>query len=240
MPLIRADETATKTRPNQPGGMAIPDQDKLVYDQGRGQPHVEKLLPPPETPLPRPAPAEPEPATALPTGASSPPPIVAAEASPPQPVAGTIAPAAATPSTAASSAAATAMLAAPSTVPAAVPAATTPPAATAPVVKPAATATPAPAPAKPPAKVALATTGGYRLQVGAMRSDDIAKREWERIKAANKDILGSLNATWPRVDLGVKGVFYRIQTSAIADGATADRLCNELKQRNVGCIIVRQ
>jgi cell division septation protein DedD len=138
--------------------------------------------------------------------------------------------------TAPGSAATAAMVATPPTTPA--PA--SPPAAAAPAAKPAAAATATSAPAKPPVKVALAATGGYKLQVGAMRSDEIAKREWERIKAANKDILGSLNATWPRVDLGTKGIFYRIQTSAIADAATADRLCSELKQRNVGCIIVRQ
>jgi len=33
------------------------DQDKLVYNQGKGPPQVEKLLPPPEIPLPRPAPS---------------------------------------------------------------------------------------------------------------------------------------------------------------------------------------
>ena len=56
VPLIQADQGATKTRPQQPGGMAIPDQDKLVYAQGKAQGQVEKLLPPPETPLPHPSP----------------------------------------------------------------------------------------------------------------------------------------------------------------------------------------
>jgi len=31
-------------------------------------------------------------------------------------------------------------------------------------------------------------------------------------------------------------VYYRIQTAPIAD---ADRICGELKRRNVGCIIAR-
>ena len=57
VPVIQADQGTTKTRPQQPGGMAIPDQDKLVYNQGKGPPQVEKLLPPPEIPLPRPAPS---------------------------------------------------------------------------------------------------------------------------------------------------------------------------------------
>src|SRR5260221_9495222 len=53
VPVIQADQGETKTRPQQPGGMAIPDQDKLVYNQRKGPPQGEKLLPPPEIPLPR-------------------------------------------------------------------------------------------------------------------------------------------------------------------------------------------
>jgi hypothetical protein len=56
-PLIEADTQPTKMRPEQPGGMEVPHQDKLVYDRLNPQtsrPSVEKLLPPPEQPLPRP------------------------------------------------------------------------------------------------------------------------------------------------------------------------------------------
>ncbi len=64
VPLIRADEGPIKMRPEDPGGMAIPNQDKLVYEALRGiegEERVEILLPPPEEPLPAPTPAEPEP-----------------------------------------------------------------------------------------------------------------------------------------------------------------------------------
>src|ERR1700682_405942 len=54
VPLIRADERPTKVKPERPGGMEIPDRDKLIYNPIR--PTVEHLLPPPEKPLPRPAP----------------------------------------------------------------------------------------------------------------------------------------------------------------------------------------
>ena len=212
VPLIHADDTATKARPVQPGGMAIPDQDKLVYDQGRGQAQVEKLLPSPETPLPSPV-AEPDSATNLPTGSVGAPPIVASGAAPAQP-------AAPSPSSALANA--------------------QPPAAPAPTAAapPRPSAAPAVASAAPPpVHTAPAAAGGFRLQLGAMRSDDSAKQEWERIKLANKDLLGTVTASWTRVDLGAKGVFYRIQTRPMAD---AEHLCNELKQRNVGCILVRQ
>lgn len=62
-PLIIAADTAPfKVRPENPGGMMIPHQDKLVY--GRLSPNspqpVERLLPPPEQPMPGPFPQQPE------------------------------------------------------------------------------------------------------------------------------------------------------------------------------------
>ena len=51
--VIRAAEGPVKVRPKTPGGMAIPDRDKLVYDSMKGgvaEPRVERLLPPPEMP----------------------------------------------------------------------------------------------------------------------------------------------------------------------------------------------
>ena len=192
VPVIQADQGTTKTRPQQPGGMAIPDQDKLVYNQGKGPPQVEKLLPPPEIPLPRPAPSG-EAASATPAAPAVP--ITPAVPPPAQPPA---APATAAPAVAA--------------VP--------PP--------------PAPAPLAPAAAVT-----GYRLQLGALRSEDAARQEWEKLKKAHGDLLGGLNAAWPRADLGERGIYYRIQAGPVGDVAAAEHLCGELKRRNVGCILVR-
>lgn len=52
-PIIAADTAPFKVRPENPGGMMIPHQDKLVYGrltQGAPQP-IERLLPPPEQPM---------------------------------------------------------------------------------------------------------------------------------------------------------------------------------------------
>lgn len=94
-----------------------------------------------------------------------------------------------------------------------------------------------------PAKVALPplVTGatGYRLQLGAMRTPESAKQEWDRLQQQNRDLLANLTYAAPRVDLGNRGVFYRIQAGRFADAATADRACSELKRRSVGCILVK-
>src|SRR5258707_12309469 len=73
VPLIRADERPMKIKPDQPGGMPVPDQNVSVYDQKPGAAAVEKLLPPPEQPMPRPAPKEaagPQPSSAAPPAAT--------------------------------------------------------------------------------------------------------------------------------------------------------------------------
>ena len=97
----------------------------------------------------------------------------------------------------------------------------------------------APALSKPLPGQAAAGTAELRLQLGSVRNEDAARQEWERIKRKNSDLLGGLRATPVRADLGEKGVFYRIQTAPVADPAVAERLCSELKQRNIGCIIAR-
>jgi hypothetical protein len=200
VPLIRADERPTKVKPEKPGGMEIPDRDKMIYTQKRAA--VEHLLPAPEKPMPRP--------TAPPTPAAQP--------EPPQPAS------AAAPSAPAGPAAAT------SPVPPAQPQQSE--------AKPAVKTASAPAaPAKPTtAQGPPAKTAGTRIQLGSVRSEDAARLEWDRIRRTNADLLASVSATPIRADLGDKGVFYRIQTVPIAD---AERLCGELKRRNIGCIIAR-
>jgi cell division septation protein DedD len=82
VPLIRADQAATKVKPDQPGGEAISDQDTAVYNMGKTAPQAEKLLPPPEQPMPKPVappppppPPPPAPAAAVPVVPAAPLPV---------------------------------------------------------------------------------------------------------------------------------------------------------------------
>jgi hypothetical protein len=75
VPLIRADDKPAKLKPDQPGGMPVPDQNVSVYDPKPGAAPVEKLLPPPEQPMPRPTAKE----------TASPPPSAAASPAHPAP-----------------------------------------------------------------------------------------------------------------------------------------------------------
>ena len=80
---------------------------------------------------------------------------------------------------------------------------------------------------------------GYRLQLGALTSEEAARSEWQKLQKQQPDILGKLSLTIARADLGAKGVYYRIQAGPIADAAAAAQQCAALKSRNVGCLLVK-
>ncbi|HUK10238.1 MAG TPA: SPOR domain-containing protein [Stellaceae bacterium] len=214
VPLLRADSDPVKVKPDNPGGMEIPNRDRsYVYDQGGTRSAPEHLMPPPEVPLPRPAPT------------SQP-------AAPPATVNSGIA-------TMAPSAAAAEAVPAPSpAAPSPQPASAAPTAPGAPSETPAATTA---APARPPQTATLppGSGKGYRLQIAAVKTPEAAKDEWERIRRQNSDILGGLGFISERVDLGDRGIFYRIQAGPLADPQEGERICTLLRQRNVGCILVR-
>ncbi|MFZ3235372.1 MAG: SPOR domain-containing protein, partial [Stellaceae bacterium] len=88
-------------------------------------------------------------------------------------------------------------------------------------------------------RTASARSGGVRLQLGAVRSESEARGTWDRLKHNNADLLGKLSSAPIRADLGDKGVYYRIQTAPVADPSIADRICGELRQRHLACVIIR-
>ncbi len=214
IPLIRADTRPMKVKPQNPGGMQIPDRDMLIYGQQR--PQVEHLLPPPEQPMARPAPPPPTPRSQVQTVSLTP------SSAPP-----------AAPSGASAEAVASAPVA-------------SAPVATPPQLSPAAMAAAnelATASSAVAQKTAVQPTpgkaGGLRLQLGAVRSETEARGEWQRLKHQNADLLGKLSGVAIRADLGDKGIYYRIQAGPVADASIADRICGELRQRRLACVIVR-
>lgn len=295
-PLLTADPTPAKSRPDQPGGMEVPHQDILAYerlrdhDGGHGN-QVERLLPPPEVPLPRPVVTPQMPAVvplpSVPSVAQLPPgatatvprdsvaaavaavaPLAAPEPAPGLSAAGpVVAPPIQTQTTQATQAP-------PSVVakPQQPPAAPVKPA-PAPQQQVAAAKPPAPPPAPPPAQQSAAPSmgqliakleaaslpaapakaapqpakaapavvggsGGWRIQLASVRSEGEAAAEWRRLAGRHPEALGGLSMHVAKVDLGAKGIFYRVQ-GAGADEARAKSVCAQLRAQNVGCVVVR-
>jgi len=231
-PLIKADAGPIKVKPDDPGGLSVPNRDSLLLNSqgGTDGPRVERILPSPEQPLPVPQ----APATVAPTETSSLPSITGARppvAAPPSPPAAVV-PA---PQTVANTA--------PPPKPVAPPAAaTSQPIALTPPPKPApapVAAAPAPAAPKP---VAATTTGapirGTKVQLGSVRSEDAAASEWAKLQRAHPE-LSSLSMQTSKVDIAGKGTFFRVQAGPLADSGAASQLCGTLKAKNQDCIVVR-
>lgn len=259
-PLIKADPNPTKVRPEQPGGLQVPNQDKLVYDAMRpnesAPPKIERLLPPPEKPVAPPVSPRPLVAPVTPSANATVPPT--AETAPPAPPAtdSGIPPARiVTP-------APTPRIPTPDEIPAAPP--VEPRTRPEPAPPPAPAVVPAPAPvaenpavgkretaqaASPPA--ATSTTapaaptatrpapGAFRIQVGALREQAAAESEWGRLQKRFPGELGALEHRIQKVDLGPgKGVFYRIQSGGVSE-ASAGAICVGLKAKSQPCIVVK-
>ena len=221
VPLIKAENKPIKVRPEKPGGMEVPNQDKLVYSRmnpGERPPPVEKLLPLPETPVAKPS-AAPETPVAKPAAA------------PEDGTAGK----------------AKKVVEAPPTAPKGQgPAATkgtaeSPPAPPAPTIAGREKGKNEEAMAKAGAELALIAPalGGYSIQLVALRSRDRAREHWRKLRAAHGDILGDLTPTVVTADLGDRGTFYRLRAGRLPDRATAERLCAKLAARKIGCLVVK-
>ncbi|MBI2236889.1 MAG: SPOR domain-containing protein [Magnetospirillum sp.] len=241
LPVIKADDRPIKVRPDDRGGMQVPNQDKLVYermDGGEGDGRVERLLPPPEQP--KAPPRNGGPTAALPSSkpvatemikppAKGEPPAPRAVPQPKVAVQAVAPPAVVPP------------IAGPVTAPA--PIAPAPSAVKAPPPKVAVAAPPQVAAVTPPPPAAAApkapAAGDYVIQLGAVRAADAAEKEWGRIQKANHDLLGALKPDIMRVELEGKGTFWRVRAGPLSEAA-ARQLCTELSGRGQGCILARK
>ncbi len=225
-PIIKADVNPNRVRPAAPGGMEVPHQDKMIYDRVSPEdeaPRVERLMPRPEAPVTR-KPPEPPPVFPETGGLTDIPMPVMPDSEPPQLLLPED-PRAPQPLTTArqQQTIAPPPIVAPPPVaaPPAAPSATAPP--------PVASATPTPSSA----------AGLYKIQLGAFRSEKAAEMEWLRLQGRNTDILGKLNLTVQKVDLGAKGLFFRVQAGTYATEAAARSMCAELTRRKTPCLVVR-
>jgi len=80
-------------------------------------------------------------------------------------------------------------------------------------------------------------TGGWRVQIASVKSEDIAKSTWARLQAAHGDVLANLKMQPARVDLGDRGVWYRVQAGPL-DEKQAHGVCSTLKSRKADCVVV--
>lgn len=266
--IVEADPNPYKIKPENPGGMQVENQDKLVYDRvakGAAPNRVENLLPPAEEPKapPQKPKAEPEPAKsaeadkkALETmvkAAQEPAKAPAAPvpepakveapkaAEPPKPVQVAEAPKAEPPKAVEAPKPAPepkVEAAKPDPLVAAVAAATGKP-----VEAPKAEAPKAEPPKAAETKTAALTTapavaGAFQIQLVSVPSEEAANTEWKRISRKHQD-LAALTPSVTKAELPEKGTVYRLRAGPLPDKAAADALCASLAAEKTGCIVIK-
>ena len=221
LPVILAEPEPIKSRPESPGGLDVPHQDKLVLNEvvpDPEKPQVERLLPPPETPRPQITPSAAEVEIAVPPieTAAGPPDGSTQSAVPPPPVPERVAG---------------------DTPPK--PALEPPQIAAQPVAPE--LAAPKPAAAKPAVQTAARTpSGAYVVQVAALKVRDGARSAWARLQRSHPGLLGDKQLTVKKVDLGARGIFFRVRAGFFADRAGASALCRALKARQQDCLVAKR
>lgn len=230
LPILLPDPSPIKIRPEDPGGMEVPHRETTVYDQlSDVDPDANVVLQ--ELPdMPRapevsatPKTAEPEETAEAPSETSEAETQQATQTAEPE-----AEPAVETPEITApeltdaeKAVAAAENRAADAQAPAAEKAASEPES------KPA------------PQTSTAAPSGAFRVQLASVREESGVAAEWKRLSGKNKDLLGNLEMFVQRIDIEGKGVFYRLQAGPLGDAAAAEKLCADLKERSVGCLIVR-
>lgn len=86
--------------------------------------------------------------------------------------------------------------------------------------------------------VARATKGNFMVQVGAFAERDKAETHWNTVKSENSGALSKLNPSYMRVDLGARGILYRVRGGMIESREAADEVCADLKKNNQSCMVV--
>ncbi|MDJ0389803.1 SPOR domain-containing protein [Roseomonas sp. E05] len=220
IPVIEADSRPIKVKPEDRGGLRVPNQDEIIFERrNMGSPYEPsgRLGPAAETPN-----LDALRAATTPPG-TTPPPGTAPVAPPPQP----------------------AIEAAPAPPPAA-PLEAAPPSGPAPVVQAPAPAAPMPAPAPAaPVRTAVApppapvrAVGGVVVQLGALDSEEGARTEWERLGRRAPDLMQGRTPHIIRFEREGKPTMWRLRTGGFDSREAANTFCESMKSRGGACAVI--
>jgi cell division protein FtsN len=88
-----------------------------------------------------------------------------------------------------------------------------------------------------PANPRSAVAGGAVLQIGAYETQEIADGAWASFKGRHAGVAGTLAEDVQKVDLGAKGIWYRLRMGPFADKAAAAAACEKLKVEGATCFV---
>jgi cell division protein FtsN len=100
------------------------------------------------------------------------------------------------------------------------------------------TLTPAATASEVPKSAASSSGGSYLLQIGAYKSEEEATGAWHAYQAKHP-MVGGYDSDIRKVDLGDKGIWYRLRVGSFADKTAATALCDKLKADGGNCFLAK-
>ena len=88
------------------------------------------------------------------------------------------------------------------------------------------------------AKNTTVTPAAILVQLGAFRSEGEAQMAWQRVVSIVSEITDS-RPVIAKVDLGTKGIFYRLRLANFSNTKDAKAFCDNLNTKGVSCIVAR-
>ena len=82
--------------------------------------------------------------------------------------------------------------------------------------------------------------GDFMVQLAASRSRALARGVYSNLQSNYSDLLGQRNPLILRVDLGDKGIFYRVNVPGFESRSAASAFCTNLKSRGQDCLVRKQ
>lgn len=88
-----------------------------------------------------------------------------------------------------------------------------------------------------PVQMGGAAMGGPQpgIHLASYRSTKQAERGWSQLRRAHQELLGGLDFTVVEIDLGSKGIFFRLIAGPFANKEDASEACRKLKSRRQFC-----
>jgi hypothetical protein len=95
---------------------------------------------------------------------------------------------------------------------------------------------PAPSVAPPAAN---ANIGAFLVQIASYRDQASAAEAWHKLGAKHSDLVSSLTPDFQTADVPGKGTYYRLRLGPFATQADAIAMCSALKARKQECLVVK-
>lgn len=81
--------------------------------------------------------------------------------------------------------------------------------------------------------------GDWRVQLAALRSHDDAIATWKRLAKRHPDLFADRSPVVTGTDLLKKGTYHRLRTGGFESRAEASSFCTKVKARKLECIVIR-